>query len=238
MERLKIEEVIVVEGIHDKQAVLRVVDADIWVLGGDRIAHRLMAELKRAANRRGLLILTDPDGPGERIRRRLDDAFPGSKHAFLAKDEAFGDGAIGVEHASDEAIRKALQQVKRSTSTETEAGASTSPASTLDAQTQTSAAPISNRGAAAGGTDARAHAAPHPAIAAGFTTADLIHAGLAGDKEAAKRRALVGDILGIGYGNAKAFLHKLNALGVLRSEWEHALAAGGFTTPEVKEGLQ
>ncbi|QSO47919.1 toprim domain-containing protein [Alicyclobacillus mengziensis] len=197
MERLKIEEIIVVEGIHDKQAVLRVADADIWVLGGDRISHRLMAELTRAASKRGLIIMTDPDGPGERIRRRLEAVLPGSQHAFVAKSKALGDGAVGIEHASDDAIRAALKQVKRSR-------------------------PISN-------------AAPSTAFAGQFTTADLVDAGLVGSTDAANRRQLVGEILGIGYGNAKAFLYKLNALGVERAEWEHALATAGLQRSSVGE---
>ncbi len=175
-----IREVVVVEGLHDRQAVERAVQADVWVLGGDRVAHRTLAELRRAATSRGVIVLTDPDGPGERIRRRVADAIPGVRHAFLARRVARSSHGVGVEHAPDEAIIEALLQARE------------------------------NRAA---GLDTGGE----------FTLADLEAAGLVGMADAAKRRQAVGEQLGIGYGNAKAFVRKLNVLGITREEWEEAL---------------
>ncbi|MBX6352684.1 MAG: DUF4093 domain-containing protein [Thermoflavifilum sp.] len=119
-DRPRIREIIVVEGLHDRQAVDRAVEADVWVLGGDRIPRFRFSELRRAVSTRGVIILTDPDGPGERIRRRLADALPGAKHAFLPKQAAIGDGGrrLGVEFAPPEAIREAIAKA-RPTSTGT-----------------------------------------------------------------------------------------------------------------------
>lgn len=180
--RAVFRELIVVEGLHDRQAVERAVIADVWVLGGDRIAHQTFSELRRAVDARGVIVLTDPDGPGERIRRRVADAIPGARHAFLPRHLAKGQKGIGVEHASNEAIVEALTQAR-----------ATSNGRTPDGE-------------------------------AAFTLADLEAAGLAGTPEAAKRRQQVGEQLGIGYGNAKAFVRKLNVLGVTRDEWKEALA--------------
>jgi ribonuclease M5 len=107
-----ISELVVVEGLHDKQAVDAAVKADIWIIGGDRIASRFLQELERAAKLRGVIILTDPDGPGERIRRRIEERIPNCKHAFLQKSEALGEGRVGVEFASPESIRAALLSVR------------------------------------------------------------------------------------------------------------------------------
>ncbi len=52
---------------------------------------------------------------------------------------------------------------------------------------------------------------------------DIAAAGLNGTPDAADRRAEVGAILGIGYGNAKQFLKRLNHYGVTRDEWDDAL---------------
>ena len=46
---------------------------------------------------------------------------------------------------------------------------------------------------------------------------------LASTPDAADRRVEVGAILGIGYGNAKQFLKRLNHYGVTRDEWDDAL---------------
>lgn len=181
--RLKMQEIVVVEGIHDAEAVREAADADIWVIGGDRVARRFLTELQRAAAVRGVVVLTDPDGPGERIRERIRRAVPAARHAFIPKYQAFGHregkAKIGVEHSHQSIIREALN--------------------------------------AARGADI-----PIPSDAL-FTTQDLLAAGLVGGSSAALQRQHLGDLLGIGSGNAKKFLKKLNALRITREEWEQAL---------------
>lgn len=179
-----VRELVVVEGLHDRQAVERAVAADVWVLGGDRVAHQTLSELRRACASRGVIVFTDPDGAGERIRRRVADAVPGSRHAFLTREQARSAHGIGVEHAAPDDIAAALL-------------------------------------AARGGPDAQTPAR-QASPSAVFTQADLESAGLVGHPGAAAARQRVGDRLGIGTGNAKAFLRKLNTLYVTRSEWEEA----------------
>lgn len=55
-----------------------------------------------------------------------------------------------------------------------------------------------------------------------FTMEDLAQAGLCGTAKAADRRRKIGKVLGIGYGNAKAFLRKLNHYGVTKEEFDDA----------------
>jgi ribonuclease M5 len=113
---MRIREIIVVEGWHDKQAVERAVDADIWVVGGDRFVPTLLDELARAGRHRGVIIFTDPDGAGERIRRRIEQVVPNCKHAFLARDKAVarrGRG-LGVEHADARDIAEAIARARPS----------------------------------------------------------------------------------------------------------------------------
>lgn len=56
-----------------------------------------------------------------------------------------------------------------------------------------------------------------------FSMADLFANGLSGTGGAALRRDALGAELGIGYGNAKRFLERLNSYGVTRAEFESAL---------------
>lgn len=56
-----------------------------------------------------------------------------------------------------------------------------------------------------------------------FTESDMIFYGLAADPEAKARRDYAGRKLGIGYGNAKAFLKRLNHYGITREELEASL---------------
>ncbi|OUM95560.1 MAG: ribonuclease M5 [Thermobacillus sp. ZCTH02-B1] len=107
-----IREVIVVEGKDDTAAVKRAVEADTIETGGSAIGEEVLRRIELAAARRGVIIFTDPDREGERIRRIVAERVPGCKHAFLPRELAERDGKYGVEHATPEAIRQALAAVR------------------------------------------------------------------------------------------------------------------------------
>ena len=170
-----IKETIVVEGRDDRSAVERAVEAPIIETHGFGISAEKWQELQAAYERTGLIILTDPDFSGLRIRESLMKRFPLSKQAFLAPEEAFKEGDIGIENARPEAIRAALEKARPEERRE-------------------------------GGE---------------FTAADL--ASFSGGEGAAAFRSRLGTELGIGSGNASAFLKKLNRLGITREEFDAAV---------------
>lgn len=109
---MKIKEVIVVEGKDDTTAIRRAVDADTIETNGSAINEETIEKIKLAQKTRGVIVLTDPDFPGEKIRNTITQRVPGCKHAFLAKEDALknkGRG-LGVEHASPQAILNALHE--------------------------------------------------------------------------------------------------------------------------------
>jgi ribonuclease M5 len=110
--RLNIREIIVVEGKDDTAAIKRAVNADTIETGGSSIGEEVLKRIELAQERRGVIIFTDPDSPGERIRKIVAERVPGAKHAFLTREEARGKNGLGVEHATAEAIRRALGSVK------------------------------------------------------------------------------------------------------------------------------
>ncbi len=114
---VKLKEVIVVEGRDDTVAIKRAVDADTIETNGSAIGEQVIAQIELAQKRRGVIILTDPDYPGERIRNIVSQRVPGCKHAFLPKKDALSKNGddLGVENASPEAIRSALNSAKKET---------------------------------------------------------------------------------------------------------------------------
>lgn len=56
-----------------------------------------------------------------------------------------------------------------------------------------------------------------------FTRQDLFEAGLDGESGASRKRQELGKILGIGYGNSRAFLDKINKFSITREEFNEAL---------------
>ncbi|MFX3624215.1 MAG: ribonuclease M5 [Ectobacillus sp.] len=112
---MKIKEIIVVEGKDDTVAIKRAVGADTIETNGSAVGSEVIERIKLAQQTRGVIIFTDPDYPGERIRKIVSEKVPGCKHAFLPKEEALAKRSkgVGIEHASDESIRRALQNVKQ-----------------------------------------------------------------------------------------------------------------------------
>lgn len=111
---MKIREIIVVEGKDDTTAIKRAVDADTIETNGSAVNQATIEKVRRAQETRGVIIFTDPDFPGEKIRKTIAESVPGCKHAFLPKASALGKGGkgVGVEHARPEAIREALKDAQ------------------------------------------------------------------------------------------------------------------------------
>lgn len=111
---MKIKEIIIVEGKSDTIAIKRAVDADTIETNGSEISESTIQQIQLAQERRGVIVFTDPDYPGERIRRIIRERVPGCKHAFLPKTEAIAanNRGVGIEHASDKSILQALQDVR------------------------------------------------------------------------------------------------------------------------------
>ena len=107
-----IKEVIVVEGRDDITAVKRAVDAEVIAVGGFGINAKVISKIKEAQKRQGVIVLTDPDFAGEKIRRIISKRVPEAKHAYISRDEGTKDGDIGVENATPESIIRALEGAK------------------------------------------------------------------------------------------------------------------------------
>lgn len=107
-----IKEIIVVEGKADISAVKRAVDAQVISTNGLGINDKIINVIKKASKNKGIIILTDPDYPGKKIRNILASQIENCKHAFIPRDKANKDGDIGVENASKEAIIEALKNAR------------------------------------------------------------------------------------------------------------------------------
>lgn len=120
MDKLRVREVILVEGKYDKIALEAVVDGLILPVDGFGIfkdAERKKL-LRRLAAERGVVIFTDPDGGGVVIRSHLKGILPPErvKEAFIPdvpgkekrKRVPGKAGTLGVEGMKPEVLRQAL----------------------------------------------------------------------------------------------------------------------------------
>lgn len=172
-----IKEVIVVEGKDDVSAVKAAVDAEVITTNGFGYGKELIDLLKKLAKRRGLIIFTDPDFVGDRIRKDISGQIKGCKHAFLTQSKAARDIDIGIENAKPEDIKEAIRKAKPEIS------------ETKDE----------------------------------FTKSDMLYFHLEGRQDSKGLRDRLGDELGIGYGNAKQFLSRLNSFNISKQEFIDAI---------------
>lgn len=119
---VKIKEAIVVEGRYDKNTLSQIVDAPILETSGFGIFKdkAQMGLLRSIAQRRGLIVFTDPDGAGLVIRNHIKSAIPGAylKHAYVPdimgkerrKTAPGKEGKLGVEGMPPEVILEALRR--------------------------------------------------------------------------------------------------------------------------------
>lgn len=117
---LRIREAIVVEGRYDKNTLAQVVDTVILETSGFGIFkdREQLALLRRVAERRGLIVLTDSDGAGFVIRNHLRGALPPElvKHAYVPdrygkerrKRRPGREGKLGVEGMDRAVLETAL----------------------------------------------------------------------------------------------------------------------------------
>jgi len=110
-----IKEVIVVEGRDDVDAVKKALDAEIIAVGGFGINAKVIERIKEAQKRKGVIVLTDPDFAGEKIRRIISKRVKGIKHAYISRKDGTKGDDIGVENAVPEVIIKALEMAKITT---------------------------------------------------------------------------------------------------------------------------
>ena len=107
----KINEIIVVEGKSDKQFLETFLNADILTCNGSAIDGFDKNYLIELPKTRGVIILTDPDYPGQRIRNEISSYLPVCKHAFVRKENSIKRHKVGVAEASKEEVLFALENV-------------------------------------------------------------------------------------------------------------------------------
>ena len=98
-EKIKIKEIIVVEGRDDITAIKRVVDAHIIALNGfSALSKKTINKIVELSKNNDLILFTDPDFAGKKIRDTLKKYIPNIKHAFISQKNATKNDNIGVEN--------------------------------------------------------------------------------------------------------------------------------------------
>ena len=119
--RIKIKETIIVEGKYDKIRLSPLFDANIIELGGFQIYNNKdrLSLIRRIADKNGIIIVTDSDSAGFRLRHYLFSAIPKDKIKNVFIPDVFGkekrkakpgkENLIGVEGMTTEVLLSAFK---------------------------------------------------------------------------------------------------------------------------------
>ncbi len=118
---IHIKETIIVEGKFDKERVKRLCDAPILCTGGFQVfrSSELISTIRRLARTTGIILLTDSDQAGFKIRSYIKSCIGGNgtvKHAYIPsvpgkerrKDKPGKEGILGVEGIDDSVLHDIL----------------------------------------------------------------------------------------------------------------------------------
>ena len=106
----KIDALIVVEGKSDVAYLSNYFDGEFVTTNGSDVPEETIKYLKEAkANGKNVVVLTDPDAPGKRIRDVLDQNIPGLSHSFIEKKFAIKNGKVGVAECDIDEVKRALK---------------------------------------------------------------------------------------------------------------------------------
>lgn len=120
MSKIKFSGAIVVEGKMDLDLLSQFIDCEIITTNGSEINRKTIDYIKEVKKRKKVIVLTDPDAPGKRIRDILNENIEGLDNAYLPKQKCIKKNKIGVAECDKETILEAIDNLIPGENPETE----------------------------------------------------------------------------------------------------------------------
>ena len=113
MNKLHLNELIVVEGKTDIDFLSSFIEADFYSVNGSAIYSKDISFLKEIEKNRPIIILTDPDFPGKKIREILNSNLTNVYNAYVRKEFAIKNHKVGVAESTINEVLLALNNLKK-----------------------------------------------------------------------------------------------------------------------------
>ncbi len=107
--------VIVVEGKNDANKIKSIFkDVDVIITNGSEINQNIILSIKKAAENTEVVLCLDPDGPGEKIRRKIIEHVTNVHQVFADKQKAISSNRkkVGIEHMNKNDIMDMFANIK------------------------------------------------------------------------------------------------------------------------------
>lgn len=107
--------IFVVEGKNDASVLKQhFPEISVMITNGSSVPASLLLELKQLSEENTIVLLLDPDGPGEKIRKKITSEVSNVQHIFVDRKLAISKNRkkVGIEHMTKEDLIEALNHVK------------------------------------------------------------------------------------------------------------------------------
>lgn len=110
---MKIErkKILVVEGKSDKAFLENFINCEIVITNGSSVPRETIEYLKNASLSADIVVLTDPDSPGKRIRNILDKEIKNVFHAYIDKQYCIKKNKVGIAESDKEHVIESLNNL-------------------------------------------------------------------------------------------------------------------------------
>ncbi len=112
--KYKIDALIVVEGKSDINFLSTFIDAKFYSVNGSALSKDDIVFLKEYTKNNKIIILTDPDYPGMKIRNTLNESLNSKNiyNAYIRKKYSIKNNKVGVAESTIEEVLNSLKEIK------------------------------------------------------------------------------------------------------------------------------
>lgn len=107
----KFDFLIVVEGKTDIDFLSSFIEAEFYSVNGSAVCEKDYDFINNCLKNREVVVLSDPDFPGLKIRNNINNQCPGVKNAFIRKEFSIKKNKVGVAESTKEEVLSALNNL-------------------------------------------------------------------------------------------------------------------------------
>lgn len=110
------EKVVVVEGRHDYVRIKQVYpDLPVLITNGSAVTDEFLNQIKKLSINHEIILLLDPDYPGEKIRKTIAAHCENVSHAFVKREYAISKNGkkVGIEHTDLYVLKEVLNNITK-----------------------------------------------------------------------------------------------------------------------------
>lgn len=104
----KFKTLIVVEGKTDIDFLSSFIDADFYSVNGSAVSQKDISFIKEYKKKGEVIVLTDPDYPGTKIRNFINENTPDLKNAYVKKELSIKRNKVGVAESTIDEVKRAI----------------------------------------------------------------------------------------------------------------------------------